>query len=354
MKNRKRKVVLLTTVLLGMIIFAGCGAKKYPMCITVVNRTNSPIADIRISLFTDEDWGETRIETTLYEGEIAEIDLGEYTQEEINTGFDIQIFGEDGEPIDPDYDPHSNPIFFDNGDWFIFAPPDTGYFMFMDTGYNEAEYDRKIAECYGEEDGRGDVIPGESSGDDRGDVIPEGSSGDGRGDVIPEGSSGDGRGDLIGGEDSEGSVPVLMGGASPFAGMLSLESQNYSDGTYYYEDMTEDSQIVVINTVYESQLTNGWNDPEEYLKAAALDLAGADAYEMRSFYQDDGYTANLGYPVYVMIFTAGGGEDTREWTVYAVDTDTHTYLYAFCATLDGAEDMWNVYLDVFDRLYLSD
>ena len=56
--------------------FAACGAKQYPMQITVVNRSTYPITDLRISLISEEDWGENRLETTLEEGESAGIDLG--------------------------------------------------------------------------------------------------------------------------------------------------------------------------------------------------------------------------------------------------------------------------------------
>ena len=77
--------------------FAACGAKQYPMQITVVNRSTYPITDLRISLISEEDWGENRLETTLEEGESAGIDLGEYTEEQLNAGFHLQFYGEDGQ-----------------------------------------------------------------------------------------------------------------------------------------------------------------------------------------------------------------------------------------------------------------
>lgn len=99
---------------------AACGAKQYPMQITVVNRSTYPIADIRISLNPEEGWGENRLETTLEEG-----------------------------------------------------------------------------------DGRGDVIP-------------------------------------------QDGIPVLMGGALPFTNMQNLLSENHDDGTYRYEDITEDGQLLFV------------------------------------------------------------------------------------------------------------
>ena len=76
---------------------AACGAKQYPMQIAVVNRSTYPIADIRISLASEEGWGENRLETTLEEGESVGIDLGEYTEEQLSAGFHLQFYGEDGQ-----------------------------------------------------------------------------------------------------------------------------------------------------------------------------------------------------------------------------------------------------------------
>lgn len=83
--------------LLLCLSLAACGAKHYPMQITVVNRSTYPIADIRISLTSEEGWGENCLEATLKEGESAGIDLGEYTEEQLSAGFRLQFYGEDGQ-----------------------------------------------------------------------------------------------------------------------------------------------------------------------------------------------------------------------------------------------------------------
>lgn len=108
--RQRRSFLTFTLALLFCLSLAACGAKQYPMEITVVNRTTYPIADIRISLTSEEDWRENRLETTLAEGESTEIDLGVYTEGQLNEGFSLQFYGEDGEPINPDYDP-SSPMF---------------------------------------------------------------------------------------------------------------------------------------------------------------------------------------------------------------------------------------------------
>lgn len=169
---RQRRHLLMFALALLCLSFAACGAKQYPMQITVVNRSTYPITDLRISLISEEDWGENRLETTLEEGESAGIDLGEYTEEQLNAGFHLQFYGEDGQPVNPDYDP-SSPTFFENGDFLIFSPPDLSIALFLDTAYDPETYDQKIVELYA-------------------------ADGDGRGDVI-----------------SQNGIPVLMGGALP-------------------------------------------------------------------------------------------------------------------------------------------
>ena len=57
--------------------------------------------------------------------------------------------------------------------------------------------------------------------------------------------------------------------------------------------------------------------------------------------------------VYIVTYTAGENEDTREWTVFAMDTDGCTYLYGFFALPDAAADMSETvsytHLDVYKR-----
>lgn len=308
---RQRSSLLMFTLVLLCLSLAACGAKHYPMQITVVNRSTYPIADIRISLTSEEGWGENRLEATLKEGESAGISLGEYTEEQLSAGFHLQFYGEDGQPVNPDYDP-SSPTFFENGDFIIFSPPDLSIAIFMDTAYDRETYDQKIAELYD-------------------------ADGDGRGDVIPQDS-----------------IPVLMGGALPFTNMQNLLSENHDDGTYRYEDITEDGQLLVVNAAEQSCFVPDVQELDDYLTACALSLSDADTYELLSAEENEEYSRNLSYPVYIVTYIAGENEDTREWTVFVMDTDICTYLYGFCAPPDAAADMDETYQNIFSQLYLSD
>lgn len=161
-------------------------------------------------------------------------------------------------------------------------------------------------------------------------------------------SSADGSGDRQ-------TVPVLMGGALPFTGMESVTAENYPDGTYFYQDVTQDGQTDVFNVCQPNRITDGV-DEDDYLCAAAraLDPDQSDIYQFGNVVQDPDASQALSYPVYRITFTTGSNEDQRDWTVFALNTDSHTYLYAFRATPQAAEDMADVYADVFSQLYLAD
>ena len=209
--------VITLAVCLGL---AACGVGRKPLEITVVNRTTYPVEDIRIRETDGKDWGENRLETTLAQGESIKIDLGKYTVEELDRGFQVQFYGE--------------------------------------------------------------------------------------------------------------------------------------DGTYRYEDFTQDGQILVVNTVEPTRLVPEVQDLEDYLIACAFALSDTDTYELLSAEENEEYTENLTYPVYIVTYIAGENEDTRKWTVFAMDTDRYTYLYGFCEAVDTEEDMDEIYQSIFSQLYLSD
>lgn len=148
-------------------------------------------------------------------------------------------------------------------------------------------------------------------------------------------------------------IPVLMGGTLPFTNMQNLKTENYDDGGYYYEDMTQDSSTVIINSAYPSTQAEG-QSAEDYAVATATALAQSDNCKVQSCEQNSTYTANLSYPVYVVTFTSGANEDMRMWTVFMTATDTDTYLYAFSSTMDAADELAQTYLDVFANLRLED
>ena len=157
----------------------------------------------------------------------------------------------------------------------------------------------------------------------------------------------DGRGDLIPASSD------VVGGGLPFTSMENLMNENYEDGTYTYEDMTQDGSVLVVDMAFQSLRTD--ETVEEYAEYAAqfaaLDTGEGEPYNVTCF-QDEDYTQNLSYPVYIVWYTTGSGEDQREWMVYTVDTDDYTYLYAFGTIADEADDMQDVFYNICDQLEL--
>lgn len=160
-------------------------------------------------------------------------------------------------------------------------------------------------------------------------------------DPVPEDGSGNG-------------VWVLTAGELPFANVEVLQSETYEDGTYYYADVAEDGLIQVVNTVLLRDFTASEEDSEAYLTDCALALGEADADRLVSVEVNDAYTQQMTFPVYVVTYTTGENEDTREWAVFAMDTDLYTYLYGISVTMDAAEDMRDSMQDVFASLHLSE
>ena len=154
--------------------------------------------------------------------------------------------------------------------------------------------------------------------------------------------------------EEEVSVPVLTSSELPFTNMETQQSETYEDGTYYYADVAEDGLVKVVNTVTQRHWVHDVQTLEEYIGACALTLSDADTYDSLTVEKNAEYSEKLSYPVYVVTYASGGNEDTREWTVFAMDTDSYTYLYGLGVTSDAPDDLKSVYQDVFTGLYLSD
>ena len=165
----------------------------------------------------------------------------------------------------------------------------------------------------------------------------------------------DGRGDRIPASSDVVSIPVLVGGGLPFTSMENLMNENYEDGTYTYEDMTQDGTVLVVDMAFPSLRTD--ETAEEYAeyaaRFAALDTGEGEPRDVTCF-QDEDYTQNLSYPVYIVWYTTGSGEDQREWMVYTVDTEDYTYLYAFGTIADEADEMQEVFYNICGNLELVD
>ena len=128
-----------------------------------------------------------------------------------------------------------------------------------------------------------------------------------------------------------------------------METNNDYDGGYYYSELTEDRMTTIINccftTVQEKEEPLG-----DYIRRTAEKIGGEEPAEL-TIEENAEYSANISHPVSILTWTTGKNEDPRAWTAFFFQTETHTYLYAFCTTADDMQETWQA---VFEQLFLMD
>lgn len=159
--------------------------------------------------------------------------------------------------------------------------------------------------------------------------------------------------DAPSGQENSVNIPVLMGGALPYTGMISIINENYEDGTHRYDDMLEDGMSCIVDYCYVNP-EDLPDTPEAYATLAAEKLTDGGIYNILSVYQDDGYTESLSYPVYIVSFTSGNNEDTNFWLAFMVIRDGYTYLYAPSVSCNADYTAEELGQDLFPRLFFSD
>lgn len=75
---------------------------------------------------------------------------------------------------------------------------------------------------------------------------------------------------------------LFDGRSAALTNMQNLRTENNEDGTYRYEDFTQDGQILVVNTVEPTRFVPEVQDLEDYLTACAFALSDTDTYELLS------------------------------------------------------------------------
>ena len=159
--------------------------------------------------------------------------------------------------------------------------------------------------------------------------------------------------DAPSGQENSVDIPVLMGGALPYTGMISILNENYEDGTHRYDDMLEDGMSCIVDYCYVNP-EDLPDTPEAYATLAAEKLTDGGIYNILSVYQDDVYTESLSYPVYIVSFTSGNNEDTNFWLAFMVIRDGYTYLYAPSVSCNADYTAEELGQDLFPRLFFSD
>ena len=135
-------------------------------------------------------------------------------------------------------------------------------------------------------------------------------------------------------------------------GLVPLTDDFTWNGGYYHSSMTEDSILSIVNCCAANGEAADAADPafREAFAAMVSEYAVADYQDS----QNQSLTEKFTYPVYDAIFTTGANEDTCLWNMFLLQTDTHTYAYAFRMDADYAEELEGQYRSAVDALALMD
>ena len=135
-------------------------------------------------------------------------------------------------------------------------------------------------------------------------------------------------------------------------GLVPLTDDFTWNGGYYHSSMTEDGILSIVNCCAANGEAADAADPafREAFAAMVSEYAVADYQDS----QNQSLTEKFTYPVYDASFTTGANEDTCLWNMFLLQTDTHTYAYAFRMDADYAEELEGQYRSAVDALALMD
>ena len=132
--------------------------------------------------------------------------------------------------------------------------------------------------------------------------------------------------------------------------MIPLDYDFTWNGGYYCADMTEDGITVIVSCCAENAADVYMTSEENRAAFAAL-VSGSEIADYQDA-ENQSLTEKFTYPAYDVSFTTGANEDTRVWKMVILQTDTHTYAYAFQMAADYAEEMEADYLSAVESLEL--
>ena len=153
-------------------------------------------------------------------------------------------------------------------------------------------------------------------------------------------------------EKETAGVNTLVLAGTMYTDMENLRNDNNDDGTYYYEDLTEDGVTVITNMCAPSLQTED-QDPEEYAKAFITAEVDPDAV-IEEVKDDETLSAKFTYPTYRISWTSGSNEDTRQALGVVVLTDNYTFYHGFSCSIDEYDDNASFYDGELDLLDLID
>ncbi len=169
----------------------------------------------------------------------------------------------------------------------------------------------------------------------------------------------DGKGDLIEEEepadvDEESAVNTLALRGPSYTGLTQLEKVNNDDGTYLYQDMTEDGLTVITNMSSHASQSDG-QDPDAYAEnfvCAVVD--DTDSAKITSSKADETVSEGTTYPSYRVYWETGSNEDSRQNVGVVVLTDGFTFYYGYGCPADFYDENADFYEGELNSVTLID
>ena len=168
----------------------------------------------------------------------------------------------------------------------------------------------------------------------------------------------EGKGDLITDEtqfadsDEEFAANELALKGPSYTGLSVLYSLKNEDGTYIYQDMTEDGLTVITNMCSRNSQRDG-QDPDAYAEnfiCAVVDDTGSAS--IIGSENDETVSSTTTYPSYRVDWESGSNEDTKQNVGVVVLTDDFTYYYGYSCPIDYYEDNADFYAGELNTIEL--
>ncbi|MCR5419627.1 MAG: hypothetical protein K6E98_01310 [Lachnospiraceae bacterium] len=156
------------------------------------------------------------------------------------------------------------------------------------------------------------------------------------------------------GEDLEVSeaVNTLAVKAKGYSGLTNLTNENNEDGTYFYEDMTEDGLTVIINMSAPNTMEED-QSAEEYVKGFVSAKVKPEC-SVTEVEANEDLSGELTYPVYEVAWEWGSNEDSTCGVGEVILTDNYTFYYGYSCPIDFYEDNEEFYEDELESIELMD
>lgn len=138
-----------------------------------------------------------------------------------------------------------------------------------------------------------------------------------------------------------------------FTGLTNIKNENNDDGSYFYEDMTDDGMTTITNMCAPNSQSKGQDDlayVTDFVCASVDKDAKIDDIE----YDDDlsrllSETAG-NISAYEVEWESGSNEDTKSAKGIVILTDNFTYYYGFKSPIDNYYDNEDLYEDELENI----